>query len=82
MNMKQQLAMQAIYDARERGDLIGEPDPFPIAEDDPEPNENPSRTDVARMSKSRLVDELTARGLSVEGRADDMRERLAQELFT
>lgn len=81
MNMKQQLAMQAIYDARERGDLIREPDPFPVPDDDPEPNDNPSRTDVARMSKARLVEELSKRGIGTDGRADELRERLAGELF-
>lgn len=40
-----------------------------------------TRTDVARMSKAKLVDELTARGLEAGGFGDDMRARLAEALF-
>lgn len=81
MNMKQQLAIQAIYDARDRGEIAGEPDPLPMSADEPASSENPTRTDVARMGKKRLEKELADRGLSTDGRADELRDRLAGELF-
>jgi len=81
MDMKQQLAIQAMYDAQERGELMAEPEPLPLPDDDPEPTDAPTRTDVARMSKARLADELARRGLDIEGRGDELRARLAQELF-
>jgi hypothetical protein len=47
----------------------------------PKANNELTRTDVARMSKTGLVDQLSARGLDVGGSADDMRERLSEALF-
>ena len=45
------------------------------------PTEGLTRTQVARMTKGALVDELRARGMYLGGTADEMRERLASELF-
>lgn len=56
--------------------------PIDAKDDEPmKPTEGLTRTQVARMTKGALVDELQARGLDVGGTADEMRERLANEVF-
>lgn len=79
MSMKQQLAIQAMYDAKARGEASAQA--APPLEGSSAAAAAPTRTEVARMSKARLVEELARRGLRAEGRGDDLRARLAEELF-
>lgn len=80
MNMKEQLAMQALYNRRVAGADAFERTEAP-AKSTGDGGGSPSRTDVARMNKAELVEELRKRDMGTDGNANDLRDSLLDVLF-